>query len=121
MKWRSTPGLLQCGSSPVAERIARLWQGRVRTHQAGAYLNLMRSVAIPDYRAVPGNLAAYALSREEGQITHVLMLTFWESLDAIRTFAGDDVEAAKYYDFDHDYLLDFPAKATHYVMEGDAR
>lgn len=40
----------------MAERIMRLWQGHVRTPRAADYLELMRSVAIPDYRSVQGNL-----------------------------------------------------------------
>ena len=97
-------------------RIARLWHGRVPADKADAYLALMERVAIPDYRATAGNLAAYALRRAEGEVTHVVMLTFWESLDAIRAFAGDQVETAKYYDFDADYLLELEPTVTHYCV-----
>lgn len=99
----------------------RLWQGHVRTPRAADYLELMRTVAIPDYRSVQGNLGAYALSREEGPVTRVVMLTLWDSLDAICSFAGPDPETAKYYDFDADYLLERPKRATHYVIAGEAR
>lgn len=49
------------------------------------------------------------------------MLTLWDSLDAICSFAGPDPETAKYYDFDADYLLERPKRATHYVIAGEAR
>ena len=78
------------------------------------YLNLMRTVAIPDYRSIPGNKGAYALRRIEGDIAHFLMLTFWESEAAIRAFAGDDMRVAKYYDFDRDFLLEMEPHAMHY-------
>jgi heme-degrading monooxygenase HmoA len=100
----------------MSTRIARLWHGRVPADKADAYLDLMERVAVPDYRAVAGNLAAYALRRDEGDVTHVLMLTFWESLDAIRAFAGDPIETAKYYDFDADYLLELEPTVTHYAV-----
>jgi heme-degrading monooxygenase HmoA len=100
----------------VSTQIVRLWHGRVPTAKADAYFGLMRRVAIADYRAIPGNLAAHALRREEGDITHVVMLTFWESLDAIRAFASEPVEAAKYYDFDSDYLLEQEPTVTHYEI-----
>jgi len=35
------------------------------------------------------------------------MITFWESEEAIRAFAGDDINVAKYYDFDKDFLLNW--------------
>jgi heme-degrading monooxygenase HmoA len=74
----------------------------------------MRSIAIPDYRATPGNIGAYALRRIEGDVAHFLMLTFWESEGAIRAFAGDDINVAKYYAFDKNFLLEMEPASTHY-------
>ena len=83
-------------------------------HKSDEYLNLMRTVAIPDYRSTPGNKGAYAHRRIEGDIAHFLMVTFWESEDAIRAFAGDDISVAKYYDFDKGFLLELEPASTHY-------
>lgn len=100
--------------------IVRNWHGRVPAAKAAAYLDLMRDVAIPDYSKTPGNLGAWALSRTEGDIVHVEMLTFWTDLAAIRAFAGEDVEKAKYYDFDADYLLEMEPTVRHYEAVGEA-
>ena len=94
--------------------IARIWHGATRVSKGDEYLRLMREVAIPDYHSVPGNRGAYVLRRIDGGRMHFLMLTFWESLEAVRTFAGDDVEKAKYYDFDVDFLLELEPSSTHY-------
>ena len=94
--------------------ITRIWHGRTTTAKSDEYLNLMRTVAIPDYRSVPGNKGAYALRRIEGDTAHFLMLTFWESEDAVRAFAGDDISVAKYYDFDKSFLLELESSSTHY-------
>jgi quinol monooxygenase YgiN len=94
--------------------ITRIWHGRTTSADADEYLHLMRSIAIPNYRATPGNKGAYALRRIEGDFAHFLMVTFWESEDAIRAFAGDDVTFAKYYDFDKDFLLEMEPASTHY-------
>ncbi len=100
--------------------IARIWHGRVPNAKADEYLELMEQVALPDYRAVHGNRGAYALRRDDGDVSHVLMLTLWGSLDAVRAFAGDPVDAAKYYDFDANYLLEFEPTASHYwLYSGD--
>lgn len=85
--------------------IARLWRGAVDEADAPAYLELMRQIAIPDYRAVAGNLGAWCLHSARGRIVDVAMLTMWENLAAVRAFAGEDVLSAKYYDFDDRYLL----------------
>src|SRR5579872_2229195 len=94
--------------------ITRIWHGRTAVTNADKYLHLMRTVAIRDYRATPGNIGAYALRRIDGNTAHFLMLTFWESEDAIRAFAGDDVNIAKYYDFDKNFLLEMEPASTHY-------
>jgi hypothetical protein len=60
----------------------------------------------------PGNKGAYALRRMEGDTAHFLMVTFWESEDAIRAFAGHDITVAKYYDFDKDFLIELEACST---------
>ena len=56
--------------------------------------------------------------RREGDVTHFITLTFWESLDAIRAFAGDDVEKAKYYPEDAGFLLEYEPRVVHYEVVG---
>ncbi len=96
--------------------ITRIWHGKTPAAKADEYLNLMRTIAIPDYRSTPGNHGAYALRHIEGEIAHFLMITFWESEDAIHAFAGNDISVAKYYDFDKDFLLEMEPSAAHYEM-----
>jgi hypothetical protein len=96
--------------------IARRWHGRVPNGRAEEYLGLMRDVALPDYGGTPGNRGAWCLSRVEGEVTHVEMLTFWDDHDAIRQFAGEDVSAARYYDFDDRFLLQKEPCAVHFEV-----
>lgn len=79
----------------------------------------MRDVALPDYRATPGNRGAYVLHSEDGSVAHFVMLTFWESESAVETFAGSDVTVAKYYDFDDDFLLHKEPRASHHQVYED--
>jgi heme-degrading monooxygenase HmoA len=96
--------------------VTRIWHGATPAAKSDEYLNLMRTVAIPDYRSTPGNKGAYALRRMEGNTAHFLMITFWESEAAIRAFAGDDISVAKYYEFDKDFLLELEPCSAHYEM-----
>ncbi len=98
--------------------IARLWQGRVPTPKAPAYQTFLKQRAIPDYRAVPGNLSVYILERQVGEITHFMTLTFWEDMQAIQGFAGEDVERAKYYTEDQEFLLEYEPTVVHYEVVG---
>lgn len=96
--------------------IARTWHGVTSLAKADEYLRLMRTVAVPDYQAVAGNRGVYVMRRIEGETAHFLLLTLWDSEDAIRQFAGEEIEKAKYYDFDPDYLLELEPTVTHYEV-----
>jgi heme-degrading monooxygenase HmoA len=95
-----------------------MWHGRVPTARADAYRAFVNARAIPDYRSVPGNVSVHILERREGEVTHFITLTFWESFDSIRAFAGDDIEKAKYYPEDADFLLEYEPRVVHYEVVG---
>ena len=100
--------------------IVRMWHGKVPTSKAKAYREFVNARAIRDYQSVDGNLSVHILERVEGDITHFITLTFWRDLDSIRAFAGDDVEKAKYYPEDEEYLLEFEPEVVHYEVVGQS-
>jgi heme-degrading monooxygenase HmoA len=97
-----------------------MWHGRVPTAKADAYREFTIHRAIPDYQSVPGNRSVHVLERREADVTHFITLTFWDSLDAIRAFAGDDLEKAKYYPEDADFLLEYEPRVVHYEVVGES-
>ncbi len=96
--------------------IARLWHGAVPADRSDAYLQYLEKTGIPDSRATPGNRGVYVLRRAEGGAAHFLFVSLWESLPAIRAFAGADVEKARYYPQDPEYLLELEEAVTHYEV-----
>ena len=96
--------------------IARIWHGRTTTAKADEYLAFLKGRALPDYRGTQGNLAAYILRREEGDVTHFSTLTHWESREAIEAFAGADIARAKYYPEDSGFLLEFEPTVQHHEL-----
>lgn len=98
--------------------IARLWHGAVPADRADAYLEYLNRTGVPDYRATEGNRGVQVLRRTEGGRTHFLLVSLWESWDAIRAFAGDDPERARYYPADEEYLLELEPRVTHYEVAG---
>lgn len=100
--------------------IVRMWHGRVITSKAQAYREFLEARAIPDYSSVDGNLSVHILERREGDVTHFITLTFWRDMDSIRAFAGENVETAKYYQEDKDFLLEFEPTVVHYEVVGQS-
>ena len=96
--------------------IARIWHGRTRAVDHDRYSDFLRRVAIPDYRKVPGFEGLAFLRSVEGDEAHFLLITRWRDLEAIRGFAGDPLDKAKYYDEDKGFLLEFEGTVKHYEV-----
>ena len=96
--------------------IARIWHGRTSIENYDAYTEFLRKVAIPDYQQTKGFLKLSFLRRIEGDVAHFNLITYWENLEVIKHFAGDDYELAKYYADDVHYLLEFEDKVVHYEV-----
>jgi len=101
--------------------IARIWHGVTPAEKADEYVKYLNETGVPDYQATEGNRGVYVLRRIEGDRAHFLTLSLWESLDAIRGFAGDDVERARYYPEDEEFLLEFEPAVTHYEVVVESR
>jgi heme-degrading monooxygenase HmoA len=99
--------------------IARIWRGKVRTSDAAAYEAYVEETGMAEYRRCAGNRGAWYLSRDLGDgTTEVVTLSFWESLDSIREFAGDDIERAVFYPEDDRYLVDRDLTVSHFEVAG---
>jgi len=94
--------------------IVRMWHGRVPTAKAAAYEKYLHRSGLPAYRETAGNRGIYLLRRTEGDVTHFVTLTFWDSLDAIKAFAGDQYERARYFPEDDAFLLERERNVVHY-------
>ncbi|HWJ85387.1 MAG TPA: antibiotic biosynthesis monooxygenase [Cellulomonas sp.] len=93
--------------------IMRTWRGAVRPTDADAYLEHQARTGIDDYRATPGNLGALVLRRDAGNLCEVVTVSFWESMDAVRAFAGEEPDRAKFYPGDDNFLVEKDLHVDH--------
>lgn len=94
--------------------IVRIWHGVTPAEKAERYLAYLLETGVKDYQTVAGNRGVQVLHRTAEGTTEFLILSFWESYEAIRAFAGDDLERAVYYDKDREFLLELEPTVTHY-------
>jgi heme-degrading monooxygenase HmoA len=100
--------------------IARMWRGVVRREDADEYTTYIRDTGIAEYTQTPGNRGAWMLRRDEGDRAEFVTYSLWDSLDAIRAFAGEDIEAAVYYPEDERFLIEQESRVKHYeIVAGD--
>ena len=97
--------------------IARMWRGWVRTEDRDAYVAYIEDTGMAEYRRTPGNQGAHMLTRDldDGR-TEIITLSFWESREVIRGFAGEDISRAVFYPEDDRYLVGREDTVTHYEV-----
>ena len=100
--------------------IARIWHGVTDAARADEYADYLERTGARECRATPGNRGVYVLRRIKQDRAEFTFISFWDSFDAIRRFAGEDYEKAHYYPEDRDFLVELEAFVDHYeVLAGD--
>lgn len=98
--------------------IIREWRGRASPDHGEAYALHFRTKVVPELREVPGFLGAHLSHRTLGDLIEFLVLTRWESLEAVRAFAGEDIAKAVVEPGAVVALIDFDPHVQHYdVLE----
>jgi drug/metabolite transporter (DMT)-like permease/heme-degrading monooxygenase HmoA len=103
-------------NNPELAMIARTWQGVVPSDKADAYYDYLMETGVAACESTEGNKGVYLLRRDEGVNTRFLFMSMWDSMDAIKQFAGDDPEVARYFPEDEDYLLEKTPNVEHFEV-----
>lgn len=99
--------------------IIREWRGRAQRSREGAYLAHFNNSVLPQLQDVPGFIGAHLMSRPKGELVEFVVLTRWESFDAIRRFAGPKFERAVVEPAAAEALTDFDPTVQHYEILTD--
>jgi heme-degrading monooxygenase HmoA len=99
--------------------IIREWRGRASLSRADEYPRHFREKVVPELRHVPGFAGAGLSRRQLGDRLEFLVLTRWQSMDAVRAFAGDDVETAVVEPGAVAALIEFDTSVHHYEVVED--
>jgi len=100
--------------------IVREWRGRAASGSERAYPKHFRDHVLPELRGIDGFLGARLLRRKlppgNGAAIEFVVLTRWSSLQAIKAFAGDDIERAVVEPGAVAALLDYQSVVRHYEV-----
>lgn len=101
--------------------ILRTWRGWVSAERAGEYAQYVEQTGLREYRATPGNRGCQLVTRDLGDgRCEVVTLSWWDSYEVVRGFAGEDIEVAKFYPEDDEFLVDRETSVRHYDVVPDA-
>ncbi len=94
----------------------------MRPDDAKAYIAYIDGTGMKEYTQTPGNLGAWMLRREVGGLTEIVTFSLWESVEAIKAFAGEDCQTAVFYPEDDRFLVERDLTCTHWqVAAGGAK
>jgi heme-degrading monooxygenase HmoA len=99
--------------------IARTWRGATRAEDAEAYLEYLHSTGFTEYRKTPGNRGVLGLRRIAEGRAEFLLLSLWDSEEAIRQFAGEDIGKAVFYAEDERFLIERDEQVLHFDVVYD--
>jgi heme-degrading monooxygenase HmoA len=115
---RASSGALR-GASLIEEEelmIVRSWSARATCAGADAYERHFRSRVLPALSRLQGQLGAELLRHDDGDDARLRVLSYWESMDAVRSFSGDDVGVAIVEDDARAALTSFDDRAEHFEI-----
>ena len=96
--------------------IARTWLGITARDKAENYLAYLNETGVKSCLETRGNLGVYVLRRLAKDRAEFLFISLWESLDAIRRFAGPEIDRAVYYPEDREFLQEMAPQVEHYEV-----
>ena len=100
--------------------IARTWRGATKAQDAEAYLQYLNRTGLAEYRKTSGNRGVLGLRRIVKDRAEFLLVSLWDSRDAIRRFAGEDIEKAVFYPEDERFLVERDDHVSHYEVVFDS-
>ena len=97
-------------------RIVRLWKGWTTAANEEKYVQHLTNNVFPELRAIPGHRGAYLLRRRGDGEVEFVVLTLWDSMEAIRKFAGTEAEKAVVAPQAQAVLSSFDDFVSHYEV-----
>jgi heme-degrading monooxygenase HmoA len=104
--------------------ISRVWHGWTKRENADAYERMLRTTILPGIYRVEGYQGADLLRRDAGDEVEFVTITRFDSMDAVRAFAGADYEVAVIHPGAQNLLSRYDERSTHYetvVSAGNRR
>ena len=75
--------------------IARIWRGITLADKADAYVDYLNETGLKDYAKTPGNQGVTVLRRLQGEHCEIVLISLWDSMAAVRAFAGENPERSR--------------------------
>ena len=96
--------------------IARHWRGWTKPTDAEAYEKLLKETVLPGLKEIDGYRGGYVLRNDGSEEAEFVVINFFDSLDAVKRFAGPDYAVAVFEPEAKKLLSRIEPMATHYEV-----
>jgi heme-degrading monooxygenase HmoA len=96
--------------------IARTWHGTTRAADADTYLDYLHRTGLAAFQATAGNQGAAVLRRVTDERAEFIVVSLWDSIEAVRRFAGADETRARFFPEDDRYLVTRDGHVDHFEV-----
>ncbi|WP_394843933.1 antibiotic biosynthesis monooxygenase [Pendulispora brunnea] len=111
----TSPGTVTSSPSTASKRlIARVWHGRTAANKADEYARYLDENGVKKILAIEGNRGCQMFRRIDGEVAEFFVISYWESRDAIKKFAGADIEKTHNLPRDPEFLLELEPQVRHF-------
>ena len=117
----AAPGAAQAGKAGVSAArqrhlIARIWRGRTLAAEANAYTAYLHEAGVRKIAAIPGNRSVQMLRMVREGFADFQVISYWDSLEAIKRFAGDDIDKVRHLPKDPEYMIGKEPTVEHFEV-----
>ncbi|MGD8562910.1 MAG: hypothetical protein PVG03_10250 [Desulfarculaceae bacterium] len=100
-------------------KIIRVWYGTAHRKDADSYCHHVKNDIFPQFSKMKGNLGAKILRREVADGVEFMVMTTWDSLEAVKEFAKDGIEKAVVAEAARPFFLRYDDHVSHFTVEGE--
>jgi antibiotic biosynthesis monooxygenase (ABM) superfamily enzyme len=97
--------------------IARVWRGSTLAEDGEAYAAYLEETGMRNAREIPGSRGTLVLRRVRAGYAEFETIMLFESMDDVRGFAGDELDAAVFFELDDRYLVERELEVRHYGVD----
>ena len=107
------------GAPSLAEHpmIARVWHGRTPAAKAEEYRTYLFEAGVQAIAKLPGNRGVQMQVGIGGETGDFTVVSFWDSIDAIKGYAGEDYTKVHDLPRDKEFLIDHEPLVRHYHLD----
>jgi len=115
---RADPGAPSSRSRQAGRKglIARIWRGQTRAALADEYTKYLYEEGVRAIAGIPGNRGVQMLRAVSDDIADFQVLSYWDSVEAIKRFAGDDYLKVRHLPEDSKYMIGTAPTVRHFEV-----